>query len=112
MEKFISENKNAFTTKADAPYNEREFGDDSDLCKRVSFEEFEENLAKCKIRSAVGHDGISYHLMKKLPKESKQSLCQIYSDAIRLGFFPKQWKIALVKMIPKPNKDTKHAKSF
>ena len=63
-------------------------------------------------RSAAGQDGISYILMKKLPVETKQSLCKIYSDSVRLGYFPKLWKSATVKVIPKPNKDAKYAKNF
>ena len=112
VETFIAENEDAFKTKPDETYWEEESGDDSDLCQEVSIDEFDMNLVKCKNRSAVGHDGISYLLMKKLPIEAKKNLCQIYSDAVRIGHFPKEWKIALVKMVPKPNKDTKSAKSY
>ena len=82
------------------------------LCKEVTLEELDSNLARGKNRSVPGQDRISYHLIKKLPKESKTDLCRIFPDAIRLGYFPKLWKTALVKMIPKPNKDTKYAKSY
>ena len=112
VESFIEQNEDAYTTKPDKTYWEEEPGDDSDLCQEVSIEEFDINLAKCKNRSAVGHDGISYLLMKKLPIETKRNLCQIYSDAVRIGHFPKEWKTALVKMVPKPSKDTKSAKSY
>ena len=93
-------------------YLQQELGDESVLCQEVTLEELETNLSKCKNRSAVGQDGISYYLIKKLPKATKASLCLLYSDAIRLGYFPKAWKSALVKLIPKPQKDLKLAKNF
>ena len=60
----------------------------------------------------MGEDGISYLLIKKLPKTAKSNLCQIYSDSLRLGYFPELWRTAIVKLIPKPNKDSKFAKNF
>ena len=112
VESYINENETVFKENMDASYNEEEIGDDSDLCHEVLPDEFESNLMKCKNRSAVGHDGIGYSLIKKLPKETKNDLCGLFSDAIRLGYFPKLWKVAIIKMIPKPNKDTKFAKNF
>ena len=112
VEKKIADHERTFKEKLDEKYDELEPGDDSTLCQEIDLDEFETNLAKCKNRSAVGHDGISYFLLKKLPKKTKESLCRIYSDTIRLGYFPKLWKVAIVKMIPKPNKDVKYAKSF
>ena len=112
VENFINENNDIYVTKPNETYSQEEDGDDSALCQEVTLDEFDLNLAKCKNRSAVGHDGISYCLLKKLPPETKKQLCLIFSDAIRIGYFPKTWKIAQVKMVPKPNKDTKFAKSF
>jgi hypothetical protein len=112
VEHFLEQNENAFKTKRDHQYLEAEEGDDSTLLQTVSLEELQENLVKCKNRSAAGKDGVSYSMIKKLPQESKQGLCQLYSDAIRLGHFPTIWKSALVKMLPKPQKDSKQAKNY
>jgi hypothetical protein len=112
VERFLTENEKSFKKEMHSLYQENEVGDDSILCQRVTLEELESNLAKCKNRSAVGKDNISYSMIKKLPKKTKESLCLIYSDAIRLGYFPALWKSAIVKMIPKPQKDLKYAKNF
>ena len=95
VERFLNQNKYVYTTQSNHTYEQEESGDDSNLCVNVSLDEFDSNLAKCKNRSAVGHDGISYLLLKKLPDVTKQNLCQVYSDGIRLGHFPKIWKFAV-----------------
>ena len=112
VERFLSENEKIFKVDKNEMYSENESGDDSVLCQDVTIDEFDKNLMRCKNKSATGHDGISYYLMKKLPVETKQNLCHIYSDSIRLGYFPKQWKSAIVKVIPKPGKDAKFAKNY
>ena len=112
VNEFIADNERLYKSQENEKYSQEENSDDLVLCKEVTLEELDSNLARCKNRSAPGQDGISYHLIKKLPKESKTDLCRIFPDAIRLGYFPKLWKTALVKMIPKPNKDTKYAKSY
>ena len=112
VETFLQENRRAFETDMNETYVLPEQGDDSPMCNTVTLDELEATLAKCKNRSAAGKDGINYLLLKKLPKETKHSLCIIFSDAIRLGYFPLVWKSALVKMLPKPNKDAKFAKNF
>ena len=112
VEHFIEENKKAFTTEMGDSYVEQEDGDDSILLQRVTMEELQENLRNCKNRSAAGEDGISYLMLKRLPPQYMENLCQIYSDAIRLGHFPITWKSAVVKMLPKPQKDAKLAKNY
>ena len=112
VDDFVAANGKTFKTDKNESYSQEEDGDDSTLCKDVSLEELERNLTKCKNKSAVGEDGISYLLIKKLPKTAKSNLCQIYSDSLRLGYFPELWRTAIVKLIPKPNKDSKFAKNF
>ena len=112
VERFLEQNEKIYTVDKNETYLQEEPGDDSSLCQNVSLDELDLNLAKCKNRSAVGQDGISYFLIKKLPEKMKRNMCQIFSDAIRLGYFPVKWKSAIVKLIPKPNKDTKFAKNY
>ena len=112
VDRFLSENEKIFKVDKHESYSTDEYDDESVLCQEVTMDEFDKNLARCKNRSATGHDGISYYLMKKLPIETKKSLCLIYSDSIRLGYFPQLWKTAIVKVIPKPGKDAKFAKNF
>ena len=77
-------------------YVKHEYGDESELCQAVSQDEFDKALARCKNKSAPGHDNISYFLLKRIPVETKNTLCNVFSDAIRLGYFPKLWKFATV----------------
>ena len=112
VENYLELNKKSYEYKVDDTFEEPEFGDDSPLCSPVSIDEFDANLAKCKNRSAVGSDGISYSLIKKLPTAYKKKVCSVFSDAIRLGHYPSLWKDAVVKMVSKPNKDAKYAKNF
>ena len=109
---FLESNKKSFVYDANDSFEEQEFGDDSPLCSPVTIDEFNANLAKCKNTSAVGSDGISYSLIKKLPNTYKKKVCSMFSDSIRLGHFPSLWKDAIVKRVPKPNKDAKYAKNF
>ena len=111
VEEYLNENEKIFKTKMELTYEEEEQGDDSHLIRPISIQELQENLAKCKNRSATGKDAISYAMIKKLPERTQKDVCQLFSDAFRLGYFPKIWKNALVKMIPKPQKDSKLAKN-
>ena len=83
MERFLGQNDRIFKVDQNENYRQNEFEDESTLCQSVSLDELEANLVKCKNRSAAGVDGISYFLIKKLPKETKESLCLVYSDAIK-----------------------------
>ena len=112
VERFLEQNEKIYKVDKNETYSLEETGDDSYLCQEVSVDELDANLARCKNRSAVGHDGISYQLLKKLPENMKKNVCQVFSDAIRLGYYPEKWKSATVKMIPKPNKDSRFAKNF
>ena len=112
VELFLETNKKCFTYHRDDTFEDPEFDDESPLCSPVTIDEFDSNLAKCKNGSAAGPDGITYSLIKKLPTEYKKKVCSVFSDAVRLGHYPSLWKDAIVKMIPKPNKDAKYAKNF
>ena len=104
IEAFIDRNAKISKVEENVAYEEEEHGDELVLCQKVSLEELEACLAKCKTQS-VGHNGISYVFIKRLSKETKSTLCKIYSSALHVGYFPTYWKRAHVKMMPKPNKD-------
>ena len=108
----MSENDHIYTVNMDNSYTEPEEGDGSALLQQVTKDKFDENLQKCKNSSATGMDKVSYLMLKKLPPQYKEKVCLVFSDAIRLGHFPKVWKSALVKMLPKPQKDAKLAKNY
>ena len=69
-------------------------------------------LGKCKNGSAPGDDGITYLLLKRLPKTILTYIATLFQKALNVGYFPDSWKRAKVKMIAKPNKDAKLSKNY
>lgn len=53
---------------------------------------------------APGHDNIPNTALKHLPPSAIIFINNIYTACFRLSYFPKQWKTALIVMIPKPFK--------
>ncbi|CAI6374197.1 unnamed protein product [Macrosiphum euphorbiae] len=65
------------------------------------------NLRKLPNKSAPGPDLISNCALKRGGKKLAIYLCKIFNSCTRLEYFPNQWKIADIIMIPKPKKDPK-----
>lgn len=55
-------------------------------------------------KKSCGLDKISNIVLKKLPGIAVQYLMLIFNGILRFGYFPHQWKIAVISMILKPNK--------
>ncbi|KAA5573656.1 hypothetical protein F3G14_18980, partial [Acinetobacter baumannii] len=51
-----------------------------------------------------GYDLITATILKELPQEGITFLTQLYNAIFRLKFVPHLWKVAQIKMIPKPGK--------
>lgn len=62
-------------------------------------------LKNLKNKKAPGGDKIGNQLLKHLPRRSIIVLARIFSACLRLCYFPKNWKHALITAIPKPGKD-------
>ena len=112
VESYLSENETVYKTNPLQQYLETENGDDSPLVQRVTVEELRQNLSRCKNRSAVGQDGLSYRLLKKVPDAYLERICSLFSQCLHIGFFPSKWKKAKTILIPKPGKDIKQAKNY
>ena len=104
-------NPGSFQVEPQSKYLDPEDGDDSPLLCEVTTQEIRDNLAKCKIKSAVGLDGISYGLLKKLPEPYLKKIARFLTTCLRLGHFPSSWKHAKTILIPKHGKDSKQAKN-
>lgn len=104
-------NPGTFLVDPHSEYAVPEDGDDSPLLGEVTTQEIRYNLAKCKTKSAVGLDGISYGLLKKLPETYLKKIAGFLTICLRLGHFPSSWKHAKTILIPKPGKDSKQAKN-
>jgi hypothetical protein len=112
VERYLMQYPFAFTQNPIARYLEPEDGDDSALLANPTPEEVISHLAKCKPKSAAGLDGISYRLLKRAPKSLMLYITKVFGACVRLGYFPKPWKIAKTIMIPKPKKDHSIAKNY
>jgi hypothetical protein len=112
VERFLNVNPRSFNTNPMQQYLEAEDGDDSPHVQKVTIDEIRQNLTKFKNRSAIGLDGISYRLLKKLPDSYMDRIANIFSNCLHLGHFPAAWKNAKTILIPKPGKDVRQAKNY
>lgn len=69
-------------------------------------------IKKLKSFKAAGLDGIQNILLKKLPIRAIILMAKIYNGCIKIGYFPKSFKLAKVIPIPKPGKDRKLITSY
>ena len=54
---------------------------------------------------APGCDGIENKILKNITTKATVQLTHIINASLRIGYFPKQWKTAIVVPVPKPNKN-------
>jgi hypothetical protein len=59
-----------------------------------------------------GFDGVPNILLKNLSRKALVYLTYIFNSCIKLSFFPKSWKHALVVPIPKPGKDRTNPSNY
>ncbi|GBP15457.1 Probable RNA-directed DNA polymerase from transposon X-element [Eumeta japonica] len=67
------------------------------------FREVQNVIANLNPKKAPGIDGISNKMMIELPRVAVRILLFIFNAMLRLEYFPNNWKVAVVKMIPKPD---------
>jgi hypothetical protein len=61
---------------------------------------------------APGYDLITGIIFKEMPTEGTVHLTTIRNAIIRTGYFPDQWEVAQIIMIPKPGKPIEEASSY
>jgi len=62
--------------------------------------------------TAAGPDGISYQVLKALPVPAKTWFLQMVNRFWRDGYFPWQWREAIILAFPKPGKDHSSATNY
>jgi hypothetical protein len=67
--------------------------------------------ADLNLRKAPGYDLITRRILKEMPRKGIVHLTTICNAIIRTGYFPVQWKVAQITMIPKPGKPLEEASS-
>ena len=82
------------------------------LLENISENEVKDAIKRFPPRKAPGPDGLQMIVYKGLPVAAIKILTKIYNAAIKLGYFPKQFKVAKVIMLPKPNKPKDNPKNF
>lgn len=75
-------------------------------------EELGDIIKKLHPGKAPGPDGISNKAIKSLPKKGRAKLLNIINSCLRLRYFPKRWREALVIAIPKPGKDLRRPENY
>lgn len=80
--------------------------------KYISPAEVKKQLKNLKNRKSPGIDGITNRSLKLLPMHAISYICTIFNAMLRLGYFPKQWKIGCIIMIPKPGKPPEVVNSY
>jgi hypothetical protein len=79
------------------------FSDDSS--SYTSPREIKNIIKKLKKGKAPGGNGDPNILLKNIPRRATVFLTYIYNSCLKLCYFPKEWKHAVVIPIPKPGKD-------
>ena len=108
VDSFIEENQDKFKPRPPSP----ELGDHDDVLRDFTPEEIICKLKTRKSRSAPGLDETNYSYLKHCPQEFFVYISYIFNKCTQLGYFPADWKIAKVTMLPKPKKDCKLASNY
>lgn len=83
--------------------------DPSELIKPKDIIKIIKNL---KSKKSTGLDKVNNRTIKKLPRNVLVYLNLIFNSCLKLGYFPKSWKISKVIAISKPGKDSSLAKNY
>ncbi len=78
----------------------------------VTLQELKGEIKNLNMRKAPGYDLITGQIIKELPNKAIRKLLHIINAVFRLRYVPRQWKVAEVIMILKPNKKCNDKKSF
>ena len=58
-------------------------------------------------KKAPGFDLITGKILEELPEKCIQKLTHIFNAVLRVEYYPLQWKISQIIMLPKPGKTRK-----
>ncbi|PNF19341.1 putative RNA-directed DNA polymerase from transposon X-element [Cryptotermes secundus] len=63
-------------------------------------------------KKAPGFDLITGKILEELPEKCIQKITHIFNAVLRVEYYPIQWKISQIIMLPKPGKNTKEVTSY
>ena len=87
-------------------------GFDPCMTECLTLQELEEALKKMKQKKAPGPDGITNEMLKHLGPGAKRTLLRIYNQSWSTGTVPTIWKEAVIRPIPKKEKDKRDPSSY
>jgi hypothetical protein len=82
------------------------------LLKHFSPSEIWRQIKTIKPRKAPGHDLITGEVLNHITRKALAALTAIYNSMIRTNYFPLQWKLAHIILVPKPGKPTTEVTSY
>lgn len=83
-----------------------------DMIDPISPAEVADCIKGTKNKKAPDHDKIRNRAFKLLDKKGISVLVAIFNAALRIGYFPNEWKKADIIMLPKPGKDPKFLDNY
>ena len=87
--------------------------EDEDLVTRpVSLVEVYRLVQELRPGKAPGPDGVSTDLLRAAPDELGEVLAALFTASLRMGFVPARWRLAWMRLIPKPGKPLTSAVDF
>lgn len=72
---------------------------------KLTVEEIERCLVKTKPWKAAGEDGLPAGVWRHIWPAVSESVCRLFQTSLDTGTVPRQWKIAKIIPLKKPNKD-------
>ena len=79
---------------------------------KASAQEIRNISDKTKNNKAPGIDLFNGKIVKNLPPKAIRLMTIIFNAILTIQYFPKPWKLAQVKMLPKPGKDPHQTVSY
>ena len=79
---------------------------------KTTAQEIRNIIDKTKNNKAPGIELINGKILKNLPPKAIKLMTIIFNAILRIQYFPKPWKLAQIKMLPKPRKDPHQTASY
>ena len=79
---------------------------------KTTAQEIRNIINKTKNNKVPEIDLINGKILKNLPPKAIRLMTIIFNAILRIQYFPKQWKLAQIKMLPKPGKDPHQTASY
>ena len=71
-----------------------------------------DSINELKTKSAPGDDDVTNEQLKKIPNKVVLVIHRLFILLVNIGYFPRPWKRARIKMLPKPNRCVKDSSNY